>query len=104
MNFSRASELFERALILDPRISRAWYGLGRASFEQGHYEEAAKKLEYALKLSPGVKRWRIYLGKVYLAMGKTDKAIASWRRVLKVDPDNETAKKLLEKNGVNLNE
>lgn len=102
MNLEMAAELFERALILDPRTPRAWYGLGRVYFEQGRYEDAAKKIEYSLKLSPGAKTWRIYLGKVYRAMGKADRAIACWRRVLEVDPTNQTARKLLESSGVTL--
>ncbi|MCP4605732.1 MAG: protein kinase [Proteobacteria bacterium] len=97
MHIKKAVELFEEALFLDPRISEAWYGLGRTSFEQGQYKEAIKKVKYALRVNPGKYRWRIYLGKIYRSLGDNDKAVAEWERVLKTHPENEEAKNLVAK-------
>ncbi len=95
LNVKRAAELYEKALLIDPRIPQAWYGLGRASFEQGNFKDAADKISYALRVSPGRTRWRIFLGNVYMTMGDRSKAIVQWQRVLKTEPLNEKAKSLL---------
>ncbi|MCP4677837.1 MAG: protein kinase [Deltaproteobacteria bacterium] len=96
LNVSKAAELYEKALLIDPRIPQAWYGLGRASFEQGNFKDAADKISYALRVSPGRTRWRIFLGNVYMTMGDRTKAIVQWQRVLKTEPENKKAKAFLQ--------
>ena len=89
------NRVVEEALELDSHSSNALWGLGRVSFEQGRYADAANKMDMALKMRPKKTAWRIQLGKVYRSMGKKDEAAAQWKQVLEVDPDNEQAKKLL---------
>ena len=43
---------FRRALALDPKLDRAWYGLGLALIRQRRYDEAAAALKRNTELQP----------------------------------------------------
>lgn len=43
---------FRQALALDPKLDRAWYGLGLALIRQGRYDEAAAALKRNTELQP----------------------------------------------------
>ena len=43
---------FRQALALDPKLDRAWYGLGLALVRQGRYDEAATALKRNTELQP----------------------------------------------------
>jgi tetratricopeptide (TPR) repeat protein len=74
---------FERALTLDPRLDRAWYGLALVRIHQQRWGEAAEALERNTALQPlGPHGW-YRLAQVWLALGETGKArkvIAHLRR------------------------
>ncbi|MCP4601450.1 MAG: protein kinase [Proteobacteria bacterium] len=94
-----ARDAFEDALIIDPRASRAWYGLGKVAFEERKYKEAVKKIEKAVKLNPKRNMWRNRLGQALLYSGDREQALDQWRSVLKKSPENTEAKRFLERAG-----
>ena len=49
---TQAIEAFENALRLNPKIDRAWYGLGLALASLGRHEESAQALDRAATLQP----------------------------------------------------
>ena len=49
---SEAEAAFRRALALDPKLDRAWYGLGLALIRQGRLDEAVAALKRNTELQP----------------------------------------------------
>jgi serine/threonine-protein kinase len=98
-DFDNAARHFETAARLDPRESRAWFGLGRTAFEQSNSAKAVTMIQKALKLDPGRYKWRIFLGTVYISSGNRDQAVKEWERVLATRPENKEAKDRLKKAG-----
>jgi tetratricopeptide (TPR) repeat protein len=47
-----ADAAFRRAVALDPKLDRAWYGLGLALIRQRRFDEAVEALERNTKLQP----------------------------------------------------
>jgi tetratricopeptide (TPR) repeat protein len=78
----RATELFRRAVALDPDLATAHEGLGRALGMAGQLEEATTELELATRLAPEVANGWNNLGLVYVASGRADAAVAAFRRAL----------------------
>ncbi len=99
-DFDKAYTMYKRAVELDPSRSKAWYGLGKAAFENGDEKRAVSALRRALKLNPGRYRWRIYLGKIYMSAGEREKAIREWQRVQRASGGRRDAEKLLDAAGV----
>jgi len=102
MRLDRAGSLFQEAVEVDPRLSAAWFGLGRVAFEQGRYGDAESKVRRALRQRPGMARYRNFLGQILLTQGKKDAAIAEWKKVLATRPDNAEARRLLQAAGVSV--
>ncbi len=65
--FRQASELFQKAVELNPNYADAHYGLGLALFDQGRWEEAIRSLENAIKINPKDKEARAKLEEASLA-------------------------------------
>ena len=59
--FRQASELFQKAVELDPNYGDAHYGLGLALFDQGRWDEAIRSFENAIKINPKDKEARAKL-------------------------------------------
>ena len=53
--FKQATELFERAVTLDPNFADAHFGLGHAYFDQGRWEDAIISLENGIRINPETK-------------------------------------------------
>jgi tetratricopeptide (TPR) repeat protein len=100
MRLDRAGALFREALEADPKLSAAWFGLGRVAFEQARYGEAEARVRRALRFRSRSARYRNFLGQVLLTQGKKEAAIAEWKKVLDLRPGNAEAKRLLKAAGV----
>lgn len=61
------------------------------------FREAVGVMEMNIEFNPGQPYPHILLGQVYVQMGENEAAITSLERALEIDPDNEWAKKLLER-------
>lgn len=71
--FRQASELFQKAVDLNPNYADAHYGLGLALFDQGRWEEAIRSLENALKINPKDQEARAKLDEASVAASKSTK-------------------------------
>jgi tetratricopeptide (TPR) repeat protein len=81
----------QRAISLDPKLSRAWRELGRARFRLGHRQEAGKDFLTAVSLDPGDWTARNSLGTYYLNLNRLDEAILEYERMQALAPDNTRA-------------
>ena len=57
----QASQLYEKAVQLDPNYADAHYGLGHAYFDQGRWEDAIRSFETVVKINPKDKEARASL-------------------------------------------
>lgn len=98
--FSAAKRDFNNAIRHNHRLSDAWYGLGKAAFAAGDYQEAIKKVNLAIVYSPPAKvaKRRNFLGVLYKASGNINKATEEWQKVLAANPNNAEAKRHLGQN------
>ena len=94
--FDDAVTASRQALDLVPDLADAHQILGTALLEAGYAAEAIVSLETALELAPAEPSILINLAKAEVSLGRRDAAEARLRRVLAKDPDNATARVLLE--------
>jgi adenylate cyclase len=94
---TRAQQLFEKALALDPRYAEAYTFLGltyrlawvlRWSADPQTLERALALAQQALALDDALPRAHSLLGFVYVAKQQYDQAIAEGERAIALDPNN----------------
>jgi TolB-like protein len=68
-------ELFDKAVINDPKNSTAWLWRGITLVELGHFERAISNFEKCLVIDPGYLNCAQHMAKAYLFWGKVDRAI-----------------------------
>lgn len=90
------------AVALAPGLSDAHQILGTALLEAGRPAEAVASLSTALERDPRSASILINLAKAETALGRSDAAEALLRRVLDSEPDNVTARMLLDGNGAEI--
>ena len=83
---ARAMELMQRAITLDPKLDRAWYGLGISLAHVGRYEEAVAKFREAARLQPFNPYAGYHLGAVLAKLGRREELLAEYQRVKEFDP------------------
>src|SRR4029453_17150750 len=71
----------QRAIALDPDLSRAWRELGRVHFRLGQRAEAEKDFRKAVALDPDDWTAHNSLGSLYLNLNRLDEAIAEYDRM-----------------------
>lgn len=69
--FRQASELFQKAVQLNPNYADAHYGLGLALFDQGRWEDAIRSFQNVVKINPKDKEAREKLYEAYVLAGRT---------------------------------
>ncbi|MFN2513302.1 MAG: tetratricopeptide repeat protein [Pyrinomonadaceae bacterium] len=72
--FKQASELFQKAVELNPNYGDAHYGLGLALFDQGRWEDAIRSFENAIKINPKDKEARAKLDEAAVAANRRTKS------------------------------
>lgn len=72
--FRQASELFQKAVQLNPNYGDAHYGLGQAYFDQGRWEDAIRSFSTAVKLNPKDREARVKLDEASVRAGRTKTA------------------------------
>ncbi|MDQ3667667.1 MAG: tetratricopeptide repeat protein [Acidobacteriota bacterium] len=71
--FKQASELFQKAVQLNPNYADAHYSLGLALFDQGRSQESIQSFEQALKLDPKDKEAAAKLDEAIVLAGRNKK-------------------------------
>jgi adenylate cyclase len=84
---SRAEELSNKALSIDPSEVRARIILGRIDIFHHRYEQARAELERALAINPNNASGLGGRGNVLMWLGQTDAAIESLEQAQRIDPD-----------------
>jgi Flp pilus assembly protein TadD len=74
-----AERAFREALVLDPKLDRAWYGLGLSLIRQGRFEEAESALVRNTELQPMSPYGWYQLARVYVDRHEPEEA----RRVIR---------------------
>jgi tetratricopeptide (TPR) repeat protein len=83
-NWTAASDLFEKAISLDPRDADAWYFYGRTLYEANRFEDAIAKLSKASELKADQVRVHEMLGLAREALGETAAAEADYKRAVRL--------------------
>jgi Flp pilus assembly protein TadD len=76
----------QRAIDLDPKLDRAWYGLGLSLAHDARYEEAALKFREAARLQPLNPYAGYHLAAALFKLGRRDEMRAEYERVKGFDP------------------
>jgi tetratricopeptide (TPR) repeat protein len=97
-NFSKAIEFYEKAVSLDPNAPKAYFNLGYVFAESKNYLKAEEMYMNAVRLSPPfLDEALCNLAIIQRRLGKKDQSIKNFREALRVNPNNEVAKKYLER-------
>jgi len=89
---------FEEAIRLNPGFYQAEFNLGTTLKAMNRPAEAIEHYEAASHLKPGDPTIHFYLAGALLQVpGRTDEAVAQLREVLRLQPDNEQARRVLDK-------
>jgi len=82
-DYQSASKWLAKAVEADPTGALARFYLGRAEFNQKHFDQAARAFTECLKLDPKNVKAADNLGLTYEALGKTEEAIAAYRAAIR---------------------
>ncbi|MFA5794008.1 MAG: tetratricopeptide repeat protein [Candidatus Brocadiia bacterium] len=94
-DYKKASELYEKAILLYPNNELAYVLLGKCYAELGDREKAKKSYEKALVINPLYPATYLNLGTLYYDARDTEKAIYYWNKTVQIDADFVSAYKNL---------
>ncbi len=81
---TRAADLLERAVTLDPTLSEAHYELGNIALNAGRTAPALEHLQRAAALAPNLSKTHFALSRAYRRSGRPEDAsreLAEYRRI-----------------------
>jgi tetratricopeptide (TPR) repeat protein len=84
LNFTEATEEFDRALRLDPKNFEASYWYGRMHLTKGNFEEAVKLFERAALIRPEDYQIPGFLAQALEPLGRLDEAKAQFRKQVRL--------------------
>jgi tetratricopeptide (TPR) repeat protein/predicted Ser/Thr protein kinase len=101
-SLDRAIQLFEKAVVIDPRYASAWAGLASACTLKGSFlgfreliEKAVGHARKALSLDPQLPAAHTWLGSALNALGRFEEAGRAVEEALRIDPTDSTARSIL---------
>lgn len=94
-NNKEAERYFLKAISINKASVEGQFNLGTVYREQGRNDEAMMQFEIALQLDSSLNAARLELSTLYLEKGRNSDAFAQVRNVLEHDPENDTAKGIL---------
>jgi Tfp pilus assembly protein PilF len=92
-----AIEEINKALQINPNLSKAYHYMGLALLKKGKINEALKAWQKALEINPNYLNVHLSVGLVMANQGKRDLAIKHFQEVLRINPNHQTAFRELEK-------
>lgn len=100
-NLNGAQQLYDHLLIKDPLHYEALYNSGKLAYKQQNFPQAAAYFEKAAQIENtpvGLKEQTFFdLGNSYAQLKEWQKALTAYESVLTINPDNEYAKKTIER-------
>ena len=85
----RAEKAFNRAIKINPRFLKAYFGLAQASEKRGDFKKAGQIMRRALKAAPSAKvRINLSLGALAAKSGELKEAEEYFAQVIEDNPDN----------------
>lgn len=94
---NEAESEFAAALRLDPKYEKAYFNLGLVYMKARDWERARAYLEAALSIKSYYADTYTNLGIVYLQLGRIDDARDSFMKALEINPEEDLARKYLER-------
>jgi serine/threonine protein kinase/Tfp pilus assembly protein PilF len=82
----------QKAISLDPKLSRAWRERGRAHFRLGQRDEAEKDFLEAVSLDPADWTAQNSLGSYYFSLGRLDDAIRHFELCVRRSPNDKAVR------------
>jgi Tfp pilus assembly protein PilF len=82
-----ATELFQKALRINPDYPEAHNNLGTLLYQMGKYGAAIKHFEQTLRINPDYAKAHYNLGLVLHQIGKNEAAAEHFEQALQIDPD-----------------
>ncbi len=86
VNLTKAFDMIEKAVELEPKSGAIIDSLGWAHYKLGRYSQARINLEDAAERSPASATIIDHLGDVYWKLGRTKEASYQWERAAALDP------------------
>jgi len=94
----KAIGAYQKVIELDPQFTDGYFNLGFIYAKNKEYSKAEKMYEHAVKLAPSYLDEALFnLAIVQEKQGKKKESIENLEKALKINPQNEVAKKLLNK-------
>jgi tetratricopeptide (TPR) repeat protein len=91
-DLDRARDMYDRAILIKPDYSEAWYRRALLFFNDGKYDEAIADLEGALRGEPRHFGAWIGLGAIFESIERPEAALRAYRKALAVHPFAAAAK------------
>ncbi len=95
-DLTNAAVAMQKATVIDPRHPRAWYNLGLIYQSLGQATAALDTLQRAETVSPNDPEIPYARATILVRLGRLDQARHAANTALKIDPNYDSAKKLLE--------
>jgi predicted Zn-dependent protease len=86
--FQRASDLFRKAIEIEPTFVHAHEALISTYLESGRRLDAAAAITQFLEMRPDSVQYRVLLGQILLEQKQTARALAQFSEVLRKEPFN----------------
>jgi len=84
-DYAAADHWLTKAVERNPRDAAAQYFLGRAKYNEKHFDEAVRAFTECLKLDPNNVKAADNLGLAYEGLGRAEDALASYRKAIELD-------------------
>jgi tetratricopeptide (TPR) repeat protein len=95
--YEKAAEAYLKVLEIKPDLYEIYLEIAQVYLKEGQkLDEAQKMVNTALKANRGDSKSYEIKGQIFLAMGKKDDAKAELKKAIKYDPENKSAKELLD--------
>ncbi|HIE43831.1 MAG TPA: tetratricopeptide repeat protein [Candidatus Omnitrophica bacterium] len=89
----KAEEYFKKALLRNPRLMRAYVGLGDIYLKTNRFDMAEQMYKKGVEIHPEYEKACLNLARLYILKGEEDKAFSSYERALSLGPNDWRASK-----------